>query len=138
MRKLQRHSGGCSMKFSEHPDYIRYKPLTKIQFGKLLIEQDGKCATCKEPLVFKPRHIREEHLHQRALGGKHELRNIALTCIKCAIAKDKSDSLKRKKLRSLLKTTAKSQKRKQQILGRTKIQSRGFKDSYKPNIKEID
>lgn len=125
------------MRLSDHPDYVRFKPLTKMQFGQLLIEQDGKCATCKEPLVFKPRHIREEHIHQRSLGGKHELRNITLTCIKCAIVKDKADSLARKKLRSLLKTTKKSQKPKQKIQGR-KIQSRGFNNTYKPNIKEID
>ena len=126
------------MKLSEHPDYIKYKPLTKMQFGQLVAEQGGLCATCSEPLVFKPRQIREEHLHQRAMGGKHELRNIVLTCIKCAIKKDKSDSLARKKLRSLLKTTKKSQKPKQKIQGRTKIQSRGFNNTYKPNIREID
>ena len=125
------------MRLSDHPDYVKFKPLTKMQFGQLLIEQDGKCATCKELLVFKPRHIREEHLHSRALGGKHELRNIALTCISCAIKKDKADSLARKKLRSLLKTTKKSNKEKKQIQGRKKIQSRGF-NTYKPNIKEID
>jgi 5-methylcytosine-specific restriction endonuclease McrA len=125
------------MRLSDHPDYVKYKPLTKMQFGQLVSEQGGKCATCKEPLVFKAKRIREEHLHSRALGGKHELRNIALTCISCAIKKDKADSLARKKLRSLLKTTKKSQKPKQKIQGRTKIQSRGF-GTYKPNIKEID
>ena len=126
------------MKLSDHPDYVKFKPLTKMEFGKLLIDQDGKCATCKEPLVFKARHIREEHIHQRSMGGKHELRNISLTCIKCAIKKDKADSLARKKLRSLLKTTKKSNKEKKQIQGRKKIQSRGFNNTYKPNIKEID
>jgi 5-methylcytosine-specific restriction endonuclease McrA len=105
----------ATMKLSDHPDYVRFKPLTKMQFGQLLIEQDGKCATCKEPLVFKARHIREEHIHQRSMGGKHELRNISLTCIKCAIKKDKADSLARKKLRSLLKTTKKSNKEKVQL-----------------------
>ena len=128
----------ATMKLSDHPDYVKFKPLTKMQFGQLVAEQNGLCATCKELLVFKPKHIREEHLHSRALGGKHELRNISLTCIKCAIVKDKADSLARKKLRSLLKTTKKSQKPKQKIQGRTKIQSRGFKNTYKPNIKEID
>ena len=128
----------ATMKLSDHPDYVKFKPLTKMEFGKLLIDQDGKCATCKEPLVFKARHIREEHIHQRSMGGKHELRNISLTCIKCAIKKDKADSLARKKLRSLLKTTKKSQKPKQSIQGKTKIQSRGFGNTYKPNIKEID
>ena len=128
----------ATMKLSDHPDYVKFKPLTKMQFGQLLIEQDGKCATCKEPLVFKARHIREEHIHQRSMGGKHELRNILLTCIKCAIVKDKADSLARKKLRSLLKTTKKSQKPKQRIQSRTKIQSRSFGNTYKPNIKEID
>jgi len=127
------------MKLSDHPDYVKFKPLTKMQFGQLVAEQGGLCATCSEPLVFnKPKHIREEHLHSRALGGKHELRNISLTCIKCAIKKDKADSLARKKLRSLLKTTKKSQKPKQKIQGKTKIQSRSFGNTYKPNIKEID
>ncbi len=126
------------MKLSDHPDYVKFKPLTKMQFGQLVAEQSGLCATCSEPLVFKARHIREEHIHQRALLGKHELSNIALTCIKCAIKKDKEDSLARKKLRSLLKTTKKSNKDKKQIQGRKKIQSRGFNNTYKPNIKEID
>lgn len=120
------------MKLSDHPDYVRFKPLTKMQFGQLVAEQNGLCATCSEPLVFKAKQVREEHLHQRSMGGKHDLSNISLTCIKCAIKKDKSDSLARKKLRSLLKTTAKSQKPKQ------KIQSRGFGNTFKPNIKEID
>lgn len=126
------------MKLSDHPDYVKFKSLSKMQFGQLVAEQGGKCATCKEPLVFKAKQVREEHIHQRSMGGKHELRNIILTCIKCAIVKDKADSLARKKLRSLLKTTKKSQKPKQKIQGRTKIESRGFNNTYKPNIKEID
>ena len=129
---------GAIMRLSDHPDYVRFKPLTKMQFGQLVSEQGGLCATCSEPLVFKAKHIREEHIHQRSMGGKHELRNISLTCIKCAIKKDKSDSLARKKLRSLLKTTKKSNKEKKQIQGRSKIQSRGFGNTYKPNIREID
>lgn len=128
----------ANMKLSDHPDYVKFKPLTKMQFGKLVAEQGGLCATCSEPLVFKAKQVREEHLHQRSMGGKHDLGNISLTCIKCAIKKDKADSLARKKLRSLLKITKKSQKPKQKIKGRTKIQSRGFGSTYKPNIREID
>jgi 5-methylcytosine-specific restriction endonuclease McrA len=128
----------ATMKLSDHPDYVRFKPLTKMQFGKLVAEQGGLCATCSKPLVFKAKQVREEHLHQRSMGGKHDLGNISLTCIKCAIKKDKADSLARKKLRSLLKTTKKSQKPKQKIQGKTKIQSRSFGNTYKPNIKEID
>lgn len=127
----------ATMKLSDHPDYVRFKPLTKMQFGQLVAEQNGLCATCSEPLVFKAKQVREEHLHQRSMGGKHDLSNISLTCISCAIKKDKADSLARKKLRSLLKTTKKSQKPKQSIRGHSKIKSRGF-GTYKPNIKEID
>ncbi len=76
---------------------------------------------------------------QRAFGGKHEEGNIALWCVKpCALAKDRRDAANRKKVRSLTFATAKSKKPKKKIQGRTKIQSRGFGDSFKPNIKEID
>jgi len=122
------------MKFSEHPDYVKYKLIPNYLYAKIALEQCGKCGCgCGRDLVFEQRKIRIEHLAQRAFGGKHEEANIALWCVNpCALAKDKRDASNRKKVRSLRKSTVKSQKPKK------KIQSRGFGDTFKPNIKEID
>ena len=128
------------MKFSEHPDYVKYRTIPNYLYAKIALEQCGKCGCgCGRDLEFEQRKIRIEHIMQRAFGGKHEESNIALWCVKpCALAKDKRDARDRAKVRSLRKSTKKSQKPKKKIQGRTKIQSRGFGDSYKPNIKEID
>lgn len=128
------------MKFSEHPDYVKYRTIPNYLYAKIALEQCGKCGCgCGRDLEFEQRKIRIEHIMQRAFGGKHEEGNIALWCVKpCALAKDRRDAANRKKVRSLTKSTKKSQRPKKKIQGRTKIQSRGFNDSFKPNIKEID
>ena len=110
------------VKLSDHPDYVKFIPLKPWEFAMLAVQQGGLCGCgCGEPLEFGPRLIRQEHLHQRATGGQHTLKNVSLWRVKpCAVAKDKRDSLDRKKLRSLTKTTKKSQRPK------AKIQSRGF------------
>ena len=35
---------------SDHPDYVKFKPLTKMQFGQLVAEQGGLCATCSRAI----------------------------------------------------------------------------------------
>lgn len=123
------------MKFSEHPDYTKYRTIPNYLYAKIALEQCGKCGCgCGRDLEFSQRKIRIEHLVQRAFGGAHEESNIALWCVNpCSLAKDKRDARSRAKVRSLTKSTKKSQRPKK------KIQSRGFGDSsYKPNIKEID
>lgn len=122
------------MKFSEHPDYVKYRTIPNYLYAKIALDQCGKCGCgCGRDLEFEQRKIRIEHLHSRALGGKHEEINIALWCVKpCALAKDRRDAHARAKVRSLTKSTKKSQKPKK------KIQSRGFGDTFKTNIKEID
>ena len=128
------------MRFSDCDDYVKYKLIPNYLYAKIALEQCGKCGCgCGRDLEFKQRKIRIEHLAQRAFGGKHEEANIALWCVNpCALAKDKRDAQNRRKVRSLTNSTKKSQKIKKKIQGRTKIQSRGFGDSFKPNIKEID
>ena len=100
---------------------MTYKKLTKHQFAQLCLEQGGLCGCgCKQKLRFKRGQIRDEHLHQRAMGGGDEIENRSLWCLECTKPKDKSDAFERKKLRSLTKATKKSRKPKK------KIQSRGF------------
>ena len=122
------------MKFSEHPDYVKYKLIPNYLYAKIALEQCGKCGCgCGRDLEFKQRKIRIEHLAQRAFGGKHEEANIALWCVNpCALAKDRRDARSRAKVRSLTKSTKSS------VRPKKKIQSRGFGNTYKPNIKEID
>ena len=128
------------MRFSDCDDYVKYRTIPNYLYAKIALEQCGKCGCgCGRDLEFEQRKIRIEHLTQRAFGGKHEEANIALWCVKpCALAKDRRDARNRAKIRSLTSATKKSQRPKQKIQGKAKIQSRGFGDSYKPNIKEID
>jgi len=128
------------MKFSDCDDYVKYRTIPNYLYAKIALEQCGKCGCgCGRDLEFAQRKIRIEHLVQRAFGGRNEESNIALWCVKpCALAKDRRDAQNRRKVRSIRKSTKKSQKPKQKIVSRTKIESRGFGNSYKPNIKEID
>lgn len=102
------------------PPLAKRKALTKFQFAELFLDQQGKCDVCGSKLVLKRGLVRDEHLHQISTGGGEELSNRALRCLPCAKAKDTVDGRVRAKIRSLNKTTKKSQQPK------AKIQSRGF------------
>lgn len=97
------------------------RPLTKLEYGRLVAEQSGLCGClCGKPLVFEKGAIRDEHLVQLAMGGTNDLSNRSLWLTSCAKLKDVLDAGRRAKVRSLTKSTKKSQAPK------AKIQSRGF------------
>ena len=97
------------------------KPLSKFEFAQLILEQQGLCGCgCGEKIILAPRMTRDEHLHQLATGGSNDLKNRSIWRPECVDVKNRSDAHARKKGRSLLKTTKKSQRPKK------KIQSRGF------------
>ena len=87
------------------------KALTKFEFAQLVLFQEGLCGCgCGDKLVFKPKQIRDEHLHQLSMGGSNELKNRSLWRLPCTKDKDAKDSNARAKVRSLTKATKKSQK----------------------------
>ena len=97
------------------------KPLTKFQFAQLVLEQQGLCGCgCGEKLIFKKGQIRDEHLHQRSMGGSDEMFNRSLWRLPCTKPKDRRDAAIRKKDRRARRVTAKSRAPK------AKIQSQGF------------
>ena len=109
---------------------IKRKPLSKLDFARLAVEQEGKCAKCFAKLKFEPHQIRDEHLVSLFGGGGNELSNRALWCIDCVKpknAKDAARHAKIKRLRGETKTGPKKQiqSRNQWPTGR-KIQSTKF------------
>lgn len=96
--------------------------LSKHQFGYLSALQGGLCGCgCLAELdYFTKNAIRDEHLNPIANGGGNEIANRALFTKPCALKKNKVDARREADVRSLLKSTKKSQRPK------TKIQSRGF------------
>ena len=102
------------------------RPLTKLEYGQLVAEQSGLCGClCGKPLIFEPHQIRDEHLVQLSMGGTNDISNRALYRLQCAKLKDVLDAGRRAKVRSLTKSTKKSQAPK------AKIQSRGFNKNLK-------
>lgn len=100
------------------------KPLTKLQFARLAVEQEGRCGCgCGQKLDFAPKQVRDEHLAQRALGGSEDLSNRSLWRLECTKPKDARDAKARAKVRRL--TGANKPKFKK------KIQSRGFQTNLK-------
>jgi len=65
------------------------KPLTKREFGLLIINQDGKCGCgCGRKLDFtKPRLVTDEHLTPLFSLGGNELENRSLWLTECSILK---------------------------------------------------
>lgn len=68
------------------------KPLTRREFGMLLVAQDCRCKCCGGKLDFtKPRQVIDEHLQPLADGGTNEMHNRALYCIGCASGKTRQE-----------------------------------------------
>ena len=97
---------------------VKRKPLTKLQFAQLAVEQEGKCGKCGEKLVFEKMKIRDEHLGQLSITGRNDLANRALWCVPCTKPKDVADAKIRAKLRRMRGENKPKQKK--------AIQSRGF------------
>lgn len=91
---------------------IKRRPLTKLEFARLAVEQNGKCANCGVKLKFEPHQIRDEHIVSLYGGGSNDLDNRALWCVPCTKAKDKADSARHAKIRHLRGETGQQANRK--------------------------
>jgi len=64
------------------------KPLTRVQFGQLMIDQNGRCACgCNEKLQPMAEGVIDEHVIPLGLLGSNELTNRRLYRKPCAKAK---------------------------------------------------
>jgi hypothetical protein len=76
------------------------RKLTRIEFAQLMLDQEGRCAACREKL--RADLIVDEHLTALDHGGSNDLSNRALYCTACARAKtedDLADSLHGRRVR---------------------------------------
>lgn len=108
------------------------KPLTRREFGFLLIEQDGKCGCgCGQKLDFtKPRRVTDEHLRPLREGGSNKLHNRSLWLTKCTKPKTSKESKDRAKAARYEDGRTQADDRKR---NGSQIQSRGF--SQHPTLK---
>jgi 5-methylcytosine-specific restriction endonuclease McrA len=65
------------------------RKLTRVEFARLLLAQDGRCARCRLRLV--PEAIVDEHLTALDHGGTNDISNRALYCLDCARNKTATD-----------------------------------------------
>lgn len=89
------------------------KPLTKREFGLLIVRQNMLCGCgCGETLDFtKPKLVTDEHLNSLFSGGSNELENRSLWLTKCSILKTSGEVLGRAKVRRIEKGTTQADKR---------------------------
>ena len=67
----------------------RRRRLSRMEFARLILEQEGRCARCREKL--QPHLIVDEHLTPLDFLGSNDLDNRALFCTACARAKTEDD-----------------------------------------------
>lgn len=107
------------------PQPTKRKPLTRREFGCLLMRQEGRCYACNGKLDFsKPRQVVDEHLQALASLGGNELENRALSCLQCAKDKTSKEAPGLAKVRRLSgqKSSQVSRRKKH----RSKLQNRSF------------
>jgi HNH endonuclease len=63
--------------------------LTRVEFAQLMLDQDGRCAACREKL--RADLIVDEHLTPLDQLGTNDLSNRALYCTACARTKTDGD-----------------------------------------------
>lgn len=63
--------------------------LTRVEFAQLMLDQEGRCAACREKL--RADLIVDEHLTPLDQLGTNDLSNRALFCTACARAKTEDD-----------------------------------------------
>lgn len=102
------------------------RPLTRAEFGQLMIDQDGRCACgCGEKLQPMTEGVIDEHLRALALLGTNALENRALYRKPCARKKtDEEDTPRIAKAKAQAGETGQYARR--QKRGQGSIQSRGF------------
>lgn len=113
------------------------KPLTRREFGFLIIKQDCLCGCgCKQRLDFtKPKLVTDEHLNSLFSGGKNELENRALWLSECSKPKTSAEAPDRAKVRRIEQGKTQADKRAaKKAEGRHRpIAGRGFAGSRKFN-----
>ena len=109
------------------PSPEKRKPLTRREFGFLLMRQEGKCGCgCGEKLDFsKPRLVTDEHLCALASLGSNDLENRALWITECSRAKTSAEAPGLAKVRRMNGTKS-SQVSRRKARGGSSIQGRGF------------
>ena len=105
---------------------IARKPLTKLEFARLAVEQSGKCANCGVKLKFEPHQIRDEHVVSLFGGGTNDLSNRQLWCSDCVKPKNAEEAARHAKIKRLRGETKQGPKK--------KIQSRGFDRRYRKKM----
>lgn len=63
--------------------------LSRVEFARLILEQDGRSARCRQKL--QPHLIIDEHITPLDFLGSNDLENRALFCATCARAKTEAD-----------------------------------------------
>jgi len=106
------------------------KPLTRREFGFLILKQDGLCGCgCKRRLDFtKPKLVTDEHLVPLFSQGANDLENRALWLTECSTAKTAKEAPARAKVRRIEGGKTQADRRAQR--GPT-IKSRGFDKTWK-------
>lgn len=102
------------------------RPLTRAEFGQLMIDQEGRCACgCGEKLQPMTEGVIDEHLRALALLGTNALENRALYRKPCARKKtDEQDTPRIAKAKAQGGETGQYARRLKR--GHGSIQSRGF------------
>lgn len=68
---------------------IARRKLTRVEFAQLMLDQDGRCAACRDKL--RADLIVDEHLVALDHGGTNDISNRALYCTACARSKTEDD-----------------------------------------------
>lgn len=110
------------------PKPEKRKPLTRLQFATLILQQEGRCG-CGCGKKLKPDQIIDEHVVALDFLGSNDLSNRSLwdrECSKAKTAKDLAAAAKGKRLR--LETGQQKRRRESgsRIKGRSEIASRPF------------
>lgn len=102
------------------------RPLTRAEFGQLMVDQDGRCACgCGEKLQPLTEGVIDDHLRALGLLGTNALENRALYRKPCARKKtDEQDTPRIAKAKAQGGETGQYARR--QKRGQGSIQSRGF------------
>jgi hypothetical protein len=113
------------------------KPLTKREFGFLIIRQGGLCGCgCGRKLDFsKPGLVTDEHLNSLFSLGTNELDNRALWLTVCSVAKTSAEAPGRAKVRRIEQGKTQADRRQNaKATGKHKpIAGAGFRGSRKFN-----
>jgi hypothetical protein len=114
------------------------RPLTRREFGFLIIRQEGWCGCgCGRKLDFSaPKMVTDEHLAPLYSLGTNELGNRALWLTVCSVAKTRAEAPGRAKVRRIEqgKTQADRRSRAKAAGKHKQIQSAGFSRVWKKKL----